>query len=140
MAEEGLSVSGRDELVLALEEKLGEYKAAGLYGLTQVAFAIESAAKKNFDGTHKRGERHVPNGTGGPNVVTGALRRSIHTEVREGFGTYTASVFPTMVYSRAVELGGKGGARYPYLMPAAAAIKPQANQIFTAAVKRRMKG
>lgn len=134
------TVKNRAELMAALEAKVGKMEAAGIYGLSQVAFAIEAEAKKNFQGTHKRGERHIPNSTGGPNVVTGALRRSIHTEIRQGFGTYTASVFPTMVYARAVELGLRNGARYPYLVPAAVSVRPKANQIFTAAVRRRLKG
>ena len=134
------TMQNKDKLHAALVSKVGKIEAAGIYGLSQVAFAIEAEAKKNIQGTHKRGTPRVGNATGGPNNVTGALRRSIHTEIRKGFGVYAASVFPTMVYSRALELGLRNGARYPYLMPAARSIKPKANQIFRAAIMRRMRG
>ena len=134
------SLTNRDALHAALVAKVGKLEAAAVYALSQVAFAIEAEAKKNFQGTHKRGGRHVPNSTGGPNVVTGALRRSINTEIRKGFGTYEAKVFPTMIYARAVELGLSNGARYPYLMPAARKVAPKANQIFRATIMRKMRG
>ena len=64
----------------------------------------------------------------------------------EGFGTYKAQVFPTMIYARAVELGGKNwrGERwanggYPYLRPSAQQVKPRANRIFTIAYAEKLK-
>lgn len=95
---------------------------AAEYAIGQAGFALERQAKINANtGTHKRGEGHIQ-GTGpGPNVVTGTLRRSITTEVRYGFGSYIATVGPTVEYARAVELGSPKwrGKRYPYLIPAA---------------------
>lgn len=136
-----VNVKNQTALIAALAGKKSQYEQAALYGITQVAFAIEAEAKGMFQGTHKRGEKHVANSTGGPNVVTGALRRSIHTEVRKGFGSYAATVFPTMIYSRAVEWGkGSSGVKYPYLTPAVAKVRPKANSIFTAAVARKMRG
>lgn len=57
-----------------------------------------------------------------PAIVTGALRASVKTQEpkREGFGTYSVEVGPTIVYGRVQELGGGPSnlpAR-PYLLPA----------------------
>jgi len=126
-----------------------QVERAAEYGITQAAFAVERQAKKNAStGVHKRGEGHIP-GTGpGPNVVTGTLRRSISTEVRYGFGSYVATVGPTVEYARAVELGSslwKSGVRYPFLMPAVGYLVSNGmlNRVFTNAFKtklRAMKG
>lgn len=118
---------------------------ASEYGIAQAAFALEREAKKNANtGTHKRGEGHIQ-GTGpGPNVVTGTLRRSITTEVRYGFGSYIATVGPTVEYARAVELGHPrwGGKRYPYLIPAAGKLigNGTLSRVFTNAFRSRYKG
>lgn len=139
-----LTIKNRNELIAAIKERGDKIEAAAVYGLSQVAFAVESEAKKNFGPPHARGMGHQPWGGRGPNVVTGALRRSIRTELkaRQGFGSYEAKVFPTMIYSRAVELGNpkwKSGAKYPYLSPAAATVRRKANKIFTDAVARKMR-
>jgi hypothetical protein len=118
---------------------------AAEYGIAQAAFALEREAKKNANtGTHKRGEGHIE-GTGpGPNVVTGTLRRSITTEVRYGFGSYIATVGPTVEYARAVELGHPNwrGKRYPYLIPAAGKLigNGTLSRVFTNAFRTRYKG
>lgn len=103
----------------AFEQKM---EMAGQLALTQAALALERQAKLNANtGTHPRGQGHTP-GTGpGPNKVTGTLQRSISTEVRYGFGSYIATVGPTVEYARAVELGSprwKSGVRYPFLSTA----------------------
>jgi hypothetical protein len=119
---------------------------AGEIGLTQAALAIERQAKLNANtGVHKRGEGHIP-GTGpGPNVVTGTLRRSITTEVRYGFGSYVATVGPTVEYARAVELGNprwKSGVRYPFLIPAVGYLVGNGtlNRVFTRAFTTALRG
>lgn len=118
---------------------------AAEYGIAQAGFALEREAKKNANtGTHKRGEGHIE-GTGpGPNVVTGTLRRSITTTVRYGFGSYIATVGPTVEYARAVELGHPrwGGKRYPYLIPAAGKLigNGTLSRVFTNAFRTRYKG
>jgi len=136
--------------ILAINADAIEKAAA--YALGQVAFQVERQAKLNASGpTRKRyangridPDKHIDwvgGGPNGPNVISGALRRSITTTVRrEGFGDYTASVYPTMVYARAVELGNKRwkqDVKYPYLMPAAKAIEPRMTQIFMAAYLRK---
>ena len=119
---------------------------AGETAIATAALAIERQAKLNANtGVHKRGEGHIP-GTGpGPNVVTGTLRRSITTEVRYGFGTYIATVGPTVEYARAVELGNprwKSGVRYPFLIPALGYLVGNGtlNRVFTNAFTRALKG
>ena len=119
---------------------------AGEIGITQAALAIERQAKLNANtGVHPRGQGHIK-GTGpGPNVVTGTLRRSITTEVRYGFGTYIATVGPTVEYARAVELGNprwKSGVRYPFLIPAVGYLVGNGtlNRIFTRAFTTALKG
>jgi hypothetical protein len=59
---------------------------------------------------------------------TGNLRRSIRGEKINGFGKYEAIVGPTVVYGRAVELGGSFAPKswrgtsavkgFPYMLPA----------------------
>jgi len=58
-----------------------------------------------------------------PKNRTGNLKRSITGEkAREGFARYSAIVGPTMIYARAVELGGAptwtNGQHFPYMAPA----------------------
>ena len=61
-----------------------------------------------------------------PMNVTGNLRRSIRGErFRSGFASYSAVVGPTLVYGRALEVGGQyappswpSGNSYPYMKPA----------------------
>lgn len=115
---------------------------AGFFALGQVALAVEREAKLNAvqGGTHARGQKTGATPGRGPARVTGALQRSIHTEVRKGFGTYEAEVFPTMIYSRAVELGAPSwpsGVNYPYMIPAGQSVKLRANDIFARAFARK---
>lgn len=141
---ETIHIKNLNEVLGGMTKYENKLMQAAVYGLSQVAFAVEREAKKNAStGRHKRGMGHIP-GTGpGPNIQTGALRRSIHTEIRYGFGNYVATVFPTMEYARAVELGNprwKSGVKYPYLAPARKTIVPKANQIFKSAIIRKMRG
>jgi hypothetical protein len=119
---------------------------AGQLALTQAALAVERQARLNANtGTHKRGLGHTL-GTGpGPNKVTGTLQRSIHTEVRYGFGSYVATVGPSVEYARAVELGSprwKSGVRYPFLSTAVGYMVKSGtlNRVFTLNFMRLMRG
>lgn len=132
-------------LINALKAKSHNLEMAVSYAVSQTALAVEAQAKRNFQGAHsRRGNSwvpagHIPGSPDFPNVRTGNLRRSITTTVREGLGSYSAVVGPTMVYARAVELGnGRGGAGYPYMEPAYRMMKPQVNRIFRDALLRRM--
>lgn len=133
------------DVINAIDKSVDKYEQAAQYGLGMAALALEREAKLNANtGTHKRGEGHIQ-GTGpGPNVVTGTLRRSITTEIRYGFGSYIATVGPTVEYARAVELGSpkwKSGVRYPYLIPAAGKLigNGTLNRVFTNAFRSKLR-
>jgi hypothetical protein len=141
-----MTVKNLSSVLSALTAHMDTYDRATAYGVSQTALAFESQAKRNFQNVHTRvGNSWSPSGhiTGSPdypNVRTGNLRRSIHTTLRPGFGSYTATVSPSMIYSRAVELGnGRGGAGYPYMEPAYRQLLPQVNDIFIKAVSRKLK-
>lgn len=81
-------------------------------------------AKEEIKGRRTPGERAV---SGEPPMNrTGNLRRSIKGErYRQGYATYSAVVGPTIVYGRALELGGKyapkswrDNQKFPYMKPA----------------------
>lgn len=147
MSDEGkVSITNLSEVVAGVAKEAKAYEKAAVYAFGKVALRVERLAKQNaLTGSHTKEvsaagkvrwlpPEHIP-GTGpGPNRRTGALIRSIRTELRQGFGSYVASVFPTMEYARAVELGSdrwKSGVKYPYLRPAAETVRKEANAIFT---------
>jgi hypothetical protein len=118
---------------------------AAVYALGQVGLSLERRVKQNlFKATHGRNERRSVSGDGGfPERVTGNLGRSVFTELRNETGSYVASVFPTMVYARALELGNpkrwKSGVRYPYLKPSFDQERPQMNALFVRKFAERMR-
>lgn len=139
-------VKNMQDVINGIDNSVDKIERAAQYGIGMAALAIERQAKKNANtGTHKKGQGHIP-GTGpGPNVVTGTLRRSITTEIRYGFGSYVATVGPTVEYARAVELGStrwKSGVRYPFLIPAVGYLvgSGKLNNIFTSNFKSRLRG
>ena len=78
-------------------------------------------AKAEIVGRRPKGERAI---SGKPPMNrTGNLRRSIRGEKYDvGFAKYNAIVGPTMIYGRAVEMGGAPtwtrGQKFPYMSPA----------------------
>lgn len=78
-------------------------------------------AKAEIVGRRPKGERAI---SGKPPMNrTGNLRRSIRGEkYNVGFAKYEAIVGPTMIYGRAVEMGGAPtwtrGQKFPYMSPA----------------------
>jgi hypothetical protein len=78
-------------------------------------------AKAEIVGRRPKGERAE---SGKPPMNrTGNLRRSIRGEKYDvGFAKYNAIVGPTMIYGRAVEMGGAPtwtrGQKFPYMSPA----------------------
>ena len=138
-----IRVSNESAVVAALKTKVVKLERAGQAGVMAVAFAVQRQAKINaFTGKHAPRAGHI-RGTGpGPNVGTGLLRRSISVQKKQGFGMYVASVGPTAVYSRAVELGSprwKSGVKYPYLEPAARMVRKNAKRIFLATFNEKSK-
>ena len=102
--------SARDEMMMTLIQLSKEQ--------------IVGRRPKNQDGTYQKATAGQP-----PMNRTGNLRRSIRGEkFRKGFAKYEAIVGPTIIYGRAVELGGqyapaswKGTsamAGFPYMKPA----------------------
>lgn len=134
------------EVLAGLEVQEDRLERAAQIAIATAGFAVQRQAQKNANtGTHGKGQPRIP-GTGpGPNVVTGALRRSIRTDVKYGFGNYVAVVGASTEYARAVELGSprwKSGVKYPYLRPAAEDLirNGSLNRIFTAAFIKAVKG
>jgi hypothetical protein len=134
------------DVLRGLEIQEDRLENAAQTAIATAGFAIQRQAQINANtGTHKKGTPRIP-GTGpGPNVVTGALRRSIRTDVKYGFGNYIAVVGASTEYARAVELGSprwKSGVKYPYLAPAAIKMiqNGSLNRIFTAAFIKAVKG
>ena len=89
-------------------------------------------AKAEIVGRRPKGERAT---SGKPPMNrTGNLRRSIRGEKYDiGFAKYAAIVGPTMIYGRAVELGGAPtwtrGQKFPYMSPAYAKFRLLAPRI-----------
>ncbi len=112
---------------------------------TKGAAIVEAAAKRNFEGSHARGEPHQ--GGDKPNVVSGDLRRSIRHEAvaRLGVASYGTVVGPSVVYGRRIELGFLGqdsrGRKYhqppfPYFVPAVTSTAPQLQALAAATWSR----
>lgn len=139
-----ISVKNLSEVIAGVAKEGDRYEIASGFAIGQVALSIERQAKLNSStGTHKRGQGHI-SGTGpGPNVVSGDLRRSITTEIRIGFGSYIATVGPTVEYARSVEMGGKSwksGVKYPYLVPALTVLQSNGtlNRVFQTALRSKL--
>lgn len=133
---DALTVKNLNEVLAGLTKYENNLVQAAVYGITQVAFKVEQNAKEGWASRHKPGTPTTAEKGGKPASVTGNLRRSIHTEVKQGFGSYLAEVGPTMVYARRVELDYD----YPYMKPAYEQTKPNVSRIFNTAVARKMRG
>lgn len=115
-------IKNADQVKQAVGANITKIEKAAGFATGMAALALERQIKLNANtGVHPRGQGHLK-GTGpGPNRVTGNLIRSVVTEIRQGFGSYVATVGPTAEYARALEFGNpnwKSGVRYPYLVPA----------------------
>jgi hypothetical protein len=134
------------DVLKGLEVQEDRIENAAQTAIATAGFAIQRQAQINANtGTHSKKTGHIPGSGPGPNVVTGALRRSIRTDVKYGFGNYIAVVGASTEYARAVELGSpkwKSGVKYPYLEPAATQLilNGSLNRIFTAAFIKAVKG
>jgi hypothetical protein len=112
--------TGLKALAQEIDKTISLIDPTALMILNRATAIIEARAKRNFSGSHKAGAPHV--GGDKPNIVTGYLRRSIMSTppVHLGIASYAATIGPTAVYGRAVELGlprwKHGG--YPYFEPA----------------------
>lgn len=132
---------GVAEFERALKKVAAQADLAARRNVVEAAATLEKLAKANFEGHHKKGQPHE--GGDRPNVVSGALRRSIHHTpyVRLGFALYTTRVGPSTVYARSVELGNYPGANaYPYFGPAYDETRARFPSIATANWNRFMLG
>lgn len=132
-----------NEVIKSITSAVTKMDQAALYAVGQVGLSLERRVKQNLNKvSHKRGVGHIMKGDGGfPNRVTGNLSRSVYTELRHETGSYIASVFPTMVYSRALEFGNprwKSGVQYPYLKPSFDQERPGMTALFTKKFAERM--
>lgn len=139
-----MNIKNMGDVVKGISTAVEKIDQAALYALGMVGLSLERRVKQNLNKiTHPRGEGHTIKGDGGfPNRMTGALSRSVFTELKHEPGSYVASVFPTMVYARALELGNprwKSGVRYPYLKPSFDQERPQMNALFVRKFAERMR-
>lgn len=113
------SVFGVSALKAALDGILAKTQVASVQIVKRGQVVVESAAKKQFTGSHKQGEPTTSAPGSPPDVVTGTLRRGITSSPvsMRGFAA-VGSIYPTAVYSRIQELGGGHLPARPYMQPA----------------------
>jgi hypothetical protein len=121
------------EVLRGLDKTEDRIEIAGAYAVAQVGLAVEREVKILLNNNPHSKTRsgwspgvHVGGPGSPPNRRTGNLMSSVRTDVRYGFGSYTASVFPTMIYARRLEVG----LNYPYLRPTADRMRPRIKAIF----------
>ena len=144
------------EVTAALNAWQKRMDKAGELAARQISIAVWTKAKELTSQTvnpptqTKNRLRHNPHIGGDgtpPNYATGNLNRNIlaNPVIREGFGTYIASVSSNAEYARAVELGSSrwlSGVKYPYMYPARDEIvnSGKARMIMTGFIKAAMGG
>lgn len=109
------------DAIKGLEVKNLNINTAAEFATTQVGLDAVTVMKSLIVGSHKRGTPTPSRPNSPPTNITGNLRRSISSSTKQGFGaSYIATVGPTMIYSRALELGmGKNNVKYPFVLPTA---------------------
>ena len=144
------------EVTVALKAWQARMDKAGELAARQISIAVWTKAKSLTSETvnppiqSKNKLRHNPhiggNGTP-PNYATGNLNRNIlaNAPIREGFGTYVASVSSNAEYARVLEEGSSrwtSGVKYPYMYPARDEIvnSGKARMIMTGFIKAAMGG
>jgi hypothetical protein len=120
------SWAGIDQAIKQTQAIVAKADAAARTIVTKGSAVVEAETKKNFQGSHAKGQPHV--GGSQPNVVSGTARRSITTTraSRTALGIWSATTGPTVVYGRRLELGYPGGGAgrglqmtraFPYFAP-----------------------
>ena len=125
-----MSVLGVPELIAALDKMVVAATAANLRIINRSEAVVNANIKKQFTGAHQRGKPTTSSPGSPPDVVTGTLRRSVTstTPVLHGFMA-TGSVYPSAVYARIQELGGRGLPARPYTAPGGQSSLPAIQQI-----------
>ena len=105
----------------AIDKKLTDVDVSVMKARDEMMARLIQLSQEEIKGRRPKGQKAT---SGEPPMNrTGNLRRSITgKKAQEGFARYSAEVGPTMVYSRAVELGGaptwRNGEHFPYMLPA----------------------
>jgi len=105
----------------AIDKKLTDVDVSVMKARDEMMSRLIQLAQEEIKGKRPKGQKAT---SGEPPMNrTGNLRRSITgKKAQEGFARYSAEVGPTMIYSRAVELGGAptwtNGQHFPYMAPA----------------------
>lgn len=139
--------TGSREFSKAISSLIEREAMASRVGVNQASMALVRLAKKRATGparTAKAGTQGSRPGEG-PGVVTGRLRNSITVTSKGPVGAtgYQATVAPTVIYARRLELGFKGSDSlgrvynqppYPFMRPAYEQLMAgEAQRIFTEA-------
>lgn len=112
-------------LIAGLEAQKARVDAATEVAAFEAGHVIEAGMKARITGGHPKGTKTGASPGGPPQNISGSLRRSITTEhpTHLGTGMYEVTVGPTIVYGRAVDLGGAhhwpAGVSYPYVQSGA---------------------
>ena len=121
-------IAARDEM-MALMIEYAQEEIQGERGVIARKVSFVDGKVKRGGKIYDYGQDYAVPGQP-PKNRTGNLRRSIRgVKYRVGFGTYGATVGPTIIYARQVELGGginsrtgrpiwPNGVNFPYLKPA----------------------
>ena len=113
------SVHGVPELAAALDAIVARTTASAEIIVRRGQAVVEANIKKQFTGAHAKGTPTTSAPGSPPDVVTGTLRRSVTSETPVLNGAVaTGRVYPTAVYARIQELGGRGLPPRPYMEPA----------------------
>jgi len=105
----------------AIDKKLTDVDVSVMKARDEMMARLIQLSQEEIKGRRPKGQKAT---SGEPPMNrTGNLRRSITgKKAQEGFARYSAEVGPTMIYSRAVELGGAptwhDGQHFPYMKPA----------------------
>lgn len=122
----------------ALEKAGANMDKGAMAARDEMMLTLIQLSKEQIVGRRPKGEKAT---SGEPPMNrTGNLRRSIRGEkFRKGFASYSAIVGPTIIYGRAVELGGQWApdswrgtsamAGFPYMKPAFIRFRTVANVI-----------
>lgn len=134
---DGFEILGVRELVAALEKVTVDASVTAARIVAKGEALVEAEVKKSFPGAHKAGTPTTSAPGSPPDVVTGTLRRSVFSEpVKRSLTGATGRVYPTVVYARIQELGGRTGrgghtvlpAR-PYFTPAVQRVQPRLREL-----------
>lgn len=125
------SISNINEIIAALTAAGTAAGEASVTIVTRGQVVVENASKSSFTGAHQRGSPTTSTPGAPPDVVTGTLRRSIVSSAVQPFsdGSATGQIYPTVIYARIQELGGRGLPARPYMQPAYEQVKPRLQEI-----------